>query len=440
LLKPASLTHQDHSILNINRIKMKFTYLALFFLTASLLCLSSCGSNQNKEEEADKPVDMSSVPAVKYLDPIVIKKGGTYTGNYKSLNPEVPAIWVQTNEPVTITGCIIVSTGDMIKCNGSTNLTIRNNSLYGLFPIKNDQWGRALNNFQPQSLVFENNTIEHSGGILIDHTDSNPKSIVIRYNIIRNTDKRRANTAAGESRSGILFNSLSKIEGEISWNQLINLPDSSFVEDNINLFNSGGKSGVPYLVHDNYIKGAYPYPLNAATYIGSGITVNGDPGSNTMETMSQFINAYKNQVISTCAAAMNLAAGHDIHFYENTMISCGLYPDGTQSERFWGGCCIWNASNVPSKFFINNTIKGNTIGYVRGDKSVPFPGRQDWVVIKESPISVEPGNNTSLPNPITLESEKAEWIKWQKKLAANKIVIGNNEGGVALSKPTVLRH
>jgi hypothetical protein len=412
-------------------MKMRKTILHLVVFTGCLILLSACGSNQNKEDAAVKPVDMSEVPTVKYLDPIVIKKGGTYTGNYKSLDSQVPAVWVQTNEPVEITGCIIVSTGDMIKCNGGTNVKIHHNSLYGLFPLKNDQWGRALNDYQPQSMTFENNLVEHSGGILVDHTDSFATSVVIRYNIIRNTDKRRANTAAGENRAGVLFNSVTKIAGEISWNQFVNIPDSSFVEDNINLFNSGGKSGAPYLVHDNYIKGAYPFPLNATSYVGSGITVDGDPGSKTMETMSQFINVYKNQVISTCNAAMNLAAGHDIHFYDNTMISCGLYPDGTQSERFWGGCCIWNASNVPVANFINNTIKHNTIGYVRGDKSIPLPGRQDWVVIKESPISVEPGDNISLPNPITLETEKAEWPKWQKKVAANKVNIGNSGNATA---------
>ena len=404
---------------------MKITFLFLIILGSSVFLFPSCDPNAPQEIAVDTTVDLSSVPNVKYLDPIVIKKGGTYTGNYKSTNSESPAIWVQTNEPVEITGCIIVSTGDMIKCSGGSNVKIHHNSLYGLFPMKNDQWGRALNNYQPQSLLFENNTIDHSGGILIDHTDSGSKSVVIRYNIIKNTDKRKANTAAGENRAGIQFNSVLKIAGEISWNQFINQPDSSFVEDNINLYNSGGTAASPYLIHDNFIKGAYPFPLDAPTYVGSGITVAGDGGSNTMETMSQFINAYKNQVISTCNAAMNIAAGHDIHFYGNTMISSGLYPDGKQSERFWGGCCLWNASSVPAKFFINNSIKGNTIGYVRGDKSVPFPGRQDWVVVKESSISVEAGDNTSLPNPITLETENAELVKWQKKLAAGKIVVGN---------------
>ncbi|MEJ7769068.1 MAG: hypothetical protein WKF89_14720, partial [Chitinophagaceae bacterium] len=299
------------------------------------------------------------------------------------------------------------------------------NSLDGIRPPKAEQWGRALNNYQPNFLIFESNYIEHSGGLLIDHTDSNSKSVVIRYNLIRNTDKSKGDSSAGEHRAAIQFNSVSKIAGEISWNQIENMPDSSHVEDNINIFNSGGKPGAPYKIHNNYIKGAYPFPSTADAYVGSGVTIDGDPASSTLETMSQFINAYQNQVISTCNASMNIAAGHDIHFYDNTMISSGMYPDGTRSERFWGACCIWNASKVPKENFINNTIKGNTIGYVREDKNVPFPGRQDWVVIAESPISVKAGDNISLPNPITLQTEEAEWPKWLAKIARNKVVIGN---------------
>lgn len=402
---------------------MKTTFLFLFVLTSSLYLLPSCGSNQSKaiNKKASKP----SIPQVTYQAPLIITKGGKYTGNYKSTDSKTPAIWVQTNESVEITGCIIASAGEMIRCSGGTQANIHHNSLYGISPAKADQWGRALNNYQPRTLLFENNLIEHSGGLLIDHSDSNSKSIVIRYNIIRNTDKSKGDSTAGEHRAAIQFNSVLNIGGEISWNQIENIPDSSHVEDNINIFNSGGKAKAPYLIHDNYIKGAYPLPLTSDSYVGSGVTIDGDPGSSTMQTMSQFINAYKNQVISTCNASMNIAAGHDIHFYDNTMISSGMYPDGTKSDRFWGGCCIWNASKVPTANFINNTIKGNTLGYVRDDKNVPLPGRQDWVVVPESPISVKPGDNTSLPNPITLKTEEAEWPKWLQKLEKNKVVVGN---------------
>ncbi len=209
---------------------MKTTYLLLFVCISSVVSLTTCQSKQNMV--IDDAGDIG-VPAVAYQAPIIILMGGTYTGNYKSTDPKVPAVWVQTNEPVEITGCIIASAGDMIRCSGGTRVKIHHNSLFGIAPDNNHQWGRALDNYQPRYLIFENNYVEHTGGLLIDHTDSNSKSVVIRYNIIRNTDKRRGDLSAGESRAGILFITVAKVAGEISWNQFINLPDKSHIENNI---------------------------------------------------------------------------------------------------------------------------------------------------------------------------------------------------------------
>jgi hypothetical protein len=400
---------------------MKNTVLLLFVCISSLFLIPAC---TKESQVVDEAVDKGA-PNVAYQPPLVITKGGTYTGNFKSTDSNIPAVWIQTTEPVTITASVLASAGDMIRCYGGSRLNIHHNSFFGLTPNLNFQMGRAINDYQPKSLVFENNYVEHTGGLLLDHTGSDSTNVVIRYNIIRNTDKRRADLSGGEKREAIFFNTVLKVSGEISWNQFTNLPEQSDLEHNIYMYNSGGRSGAPYLIHDNYIKGAYPYPLNAGSYVGSGITVDGDPSANTMEKMSQFINAYNNQVISTCNASMNLAAGHDIHYYGNTMISSGRYPNGVKSDRFWGACCIWNASNVPVQNFINNSIKDNIIGYVRSGKSIPFPDRQDWVVFPGSPISVKPGENTSLRNPITRELENAEWPKWLAKLAENKIVLGN---------------
>src|SRR4051812_34687305 len=97
---------------------MKSTFLLISVFGSIFFLFPACDPNQPREAAVDTTIDMSAVPEVKYLDPIVINKGGTYTGNYKSTDSQTPAIWVQTNEPVEITGCIIVSTGDMIKCSG----------------------------------------------------------------------------------------------------------------------------------------------------------------------------------------------------------------------------------------------------------------------------------------------------------------------------------
>ncbi len=364
-----------------------------------------------------------------YKEPIVITKGGTYTGNYKSDDSQVPAIRIETYEPVEITGCNIVHSGIGIQCVGGTKLTVHHNNFRGQRPNRGAQWGRALDDYHPQYLVFENNTINHTGGVHIDHSDENTKSIIIRYNIIRNTDKRRGdNTIGPEHRAGVLLNTLDHqngVTGEIAWNLFENLPDSSFIEDNINLGNVVGDKTKPLQVHDNYIRGAYPYPSSVTDqFTGSGITVEGDPAHNTVGNVSQYINIYNNQVISTCNAGINVNAGHDISVTGNTIISAGKYPDGSAGGFWWAGGAVWNGSKVGPDVFRDITYKNNTIGYVHPGTNKPFPGRQD---ISEG---VDLKNNHSLPNPITLKMEEAELPKFEAKLRAATLTIGSGLAAV----------
>lgn len=360
-----------------------------------------------------------------FQGPITISKGGLYTGNYKSDDSNIPAITVSTYDPVEITGCIIVSSGIGIKAYGGTKMNIHNNTIKGQTPTGDKQYGRALDDYHPQWLIFEFNTVDHTGGIQVDHSDENTKSAVIRYNMFKNTDKRKADLNYGpEHRASILFNTVLPITGEISFNQFQNDLDSSAVEDNINFGNSGGTAGSPFLIHDNYIKGAYPYPFNAANYTGSGITVEGEPGHNQFTNVSQYVKILNNQVVSTCNGGININAGHDITAQFNRIVSSGLFPNGVQSNLFWGGAAIWNGSNVDGSVFKNISINNNTIGYARPGVNVPLPNRQDYVVVAGSPINIQPGDNIALPNPITLATEQNEWTLWQKKLADSGIVVG----------------
>ncbi|MEO5996409.1 MAG: right-handed parallel beta-helix repeat-containing protein [Chitinophagaceae bacterium] len=361
---------------------------------------------------------------ISYSGPIEIKKGGVYTGNYKSDDSNIPAITVSTYDSVEITGCNIVSAGIGIKAFGGSRLTIHHNNISGLPPTGN-QWGRALDDYHPQFLVFENNNVHHTGGLVIDHSDENTKSAVIRFNKFINTDNRKGDFSVGDHRAAILFNSVLPILGEISWNYFHNELDSSSIEDNINLGNSGGSKDSSFLIHDNFIWGAYPSPATSGHFTGSGISIEGEPGHNAFNNVSQYIKIFNNQVISTCNAGINISHGHDITAQFNTIISSGMYPNGDKSDRFWGGCAIWNPSKLSPDVFKDITIKNNTIGYVRPGMNVPLPNRQDYVVVPGSPINVQPGDNTALPNPITLQTELDQVPIWEKKLADNKIIIGN---------------
>src|SRR4051812_29992903 len=67
--------------------------------------------------------------------PLVITKGGTYSGTFESTDPKKPAVVVNTSEPVVIENSTIRGKGDLIASGTShTNITVRNVKGYGLNP------------------------------------------------------------------------------------------------------------------------------------------------------------------------------------------------------------------------------------------------------------------------------------------------------------------
>src|ERR1700735_3277466 len=76
-----------------------------------------------------------AMATITYNGPIVITKGGTYTGNWQSLDPNTPAVSIQTTSPVTLLNCHIQSTGDGIKSTYTgAQLTVRGCICNGLDP------------------------------------------------------------------------------------------------------------------------------------------------------------------------------------------------------------------------------------------------------------------------------------------------------------------
>src|SRR5687768_11239910 len=70
-----------------------------------------------------------------YSKPLVITKGGTYTGNWESRNSEIPAVDVRTSEPVIIINSNIRSAGYLIRSWGNeSDITVKHTRGYGLPP------------------------------------------------------------------------------------------------------------------------------------------------------------------------------------------------------------------------------------------------------------------------------------------------------------------
>ena len=362
----------------------------------------------------------AAAQAISYAGPLVITQGGTYSGNYQSLDSSVPCILVNTTAPVVLQGCRLAGAGHLIQSGTGANLTVRECSGVGLTPSVDGQPpGHFLDAYQSQSLVVEHNTFSGTSGIVVDRWTGKSGTLTVRYNRVRNVDGRWRNNGGSSLCSFLQLNTVTNLAGvEIAFNEVINTPNQSLVEDNINLYNSSGQAGSPIRVHDNFVRGAYPYPATAGTYTGSGLTTDGD--ASALGTAAGYIEASANQFVSTCNAGMNIAAGHDITYHDNRIVSSGLLPDGTRLGTTYAGTAVFNYYNQPAGVFFNNRMVNNTIGYVRWGSNNPYPDRQD----------LSPGNcatctgTTSLPNPVTLATEDNEYALWQQKLAQNGVTVG----------------
>ncbi|NVO32576.1 Ig-like domain-containing protein [Hymenobacter lapidiphilus] len=364
-----------------------------------------------------------NVPNVTYQGPITITQGGTYTGNYRSTDSGTPAVTIATSAPVTLQGCVIVGPGDLIQANGVPgDITVLNSQAFGTTPTQDNRYrGRFIAATNAKNIRAENNYLEHTTGFTIYRFsgDGSPSQTVrIIRNKVLDIDGRTRNGGV-QLANFIGLNTVRAVGNiEIAWNQVINEPNLSSVEDNINFYNSGGTVQSPARVHDNYVQGAYPFPATSGTYSGTGMTTDGD--GTTVSTVPAYLNAFNNQFISTCNAGMNIAAGHDINYYDNRIVTSGFLPDGTALRAVYAGTAVFNGHQVPSSVFYNNSIRNNTIGYRNPAYRIPFPERHD---LSNGACATCTGT-THLPNPITLSTEQNEFVLWQQKLQQNNITIG----------------
>jgi hypothetical protein len=359
---------------------------------------------------------------VSYAAPIVITKGGTYTGNYQSLSSGTPCVRIATSEPVILEGCTFSGAGNLIESGEGADLTVRNCTGLGLAPTVNNQApGRFLDTYRSKKLTIEHNSFTQTSGIVVNRWSGSgqaDQTLTVRYNRVRNIDGRWLN--GGSTRSSFLIlNTVTHLAGvDVSYNEVINAPNESLVEDNINLYNSSGTAQSAIRIHDNFVRGAYPFPATAAKFTGTGLTTDGD--ASTLEEAAGYIEADHNQFVGTANAAMNIAAGHDISYHDNRLVTSGYLPNGQRLSAGWAALGVFNYYNQPSRVYFNNRVQNNTIGYVSWGSNAPFTDRLDL-----SPGACAPCTGTiSLPNPITTATEDAEATMWQAKLQQAGVTVG----------------
>lgn len=311
--------------------------------------------------------------------PVTITAGGTYSGNWSSSNSKIPAITIATSAPVTIINSRIH--GGIVTSVSGAQVTITHD-------IGTGGGIRFADIESFKSAVITHNQIDGTEGIYLLGSGYTPTAVVVDNNSFHNI--------TGDPSQLTQAIQLDKVQlggAEIAWNQVINDPGASNVEDVISVYASGGTAADPLKIHDNYIQGAYPANPNDSSYSGGGIMLS--------DNHSAYVQAFNNQVLDTTNYGIAISSGHDNSIFNNRVLGLTARPASNV------GIYIWNSSGGS---FFNNTGTGNQIQVVQANGA-----RNDsW-----TPDASNYSGNATLNS-----TDAAEWAYWQSKLAAQGQTIG----------------
>jgi hypothetical protein len=379
----------------------------------------------------------SIVGEVDWSGPIVITAGGTYTGNWQSSESKTPAVTVATTDPVTIENSHIRSAGDLIKTSvAGSNLTVRNSLGVALnSSVKGQPNGNFLEAASPARLDVENNYVENAQGGVIVHGYAGKRdgeqTIVIRANRARNLNGLLSDgnggylPGEGPNRTPahfIQFDSVQSVPGiDVGWNEVINYPGRSLVEDNIEVYRSSGTANQPLEIHDTYIQGAYPYKPAQDAYTGGGIKTDGSIDDTAQDTPA-FNSIHDNQVVGTVSYGIEFAAGHDNIAVNNRVISSGLLADGTKIAAQGVGLANGGVAG-PSASMYNNRMRDNLVGWACWKSSCAQGGYRKDQFFPASPADYST-NSVVATRQITFNMENNEYQVWLNKLSAAAVTVG----------------
>ena len=359
-------------------------------------------------------------------DAYVKAHGAVVSGNFTGTVSQ-PAITITTSTPVTISNSNLQGPGDLIYATNA-NVSVINTKASGTNPnIYGTAKGMFLHvevaiNVLVKNCIFKMwvlariyvpmlGTIHPIKPSHLSTTKSQTSTVVIAMAIMGILERGK--------RSAFQLNAVQNVPFiEVAWNEIINVPRLSFVDDNINMFESSGTSASHIRIHDNYVQGAYPINPGGESYVGGGIICDGET-TIASQTVA-FVDIYNNQVVSSANYGVAIAAGHDNAIYNNRVVSCGHLADGTlYTTNSAVAAYNWNGTNQPSAVFFNNNVHDNNpLGLIRASSSGSSE-RSDWWVPGQNNgsngnVSWQP-YNTQSP---TINDEANEYQIWLNKVKA----------------------
>lgn len=313
---------------------------------------------------------------------------------------------IDTREPVTIENSTITGAGRLVgSVADGVDLTVRETVGAGA--------GEFIALRNPAQVTVERNDLVGTAGIRIEGFSGTGGPT------IRIVANRATNVGAGGTpETMIAFAQLVGVAGvstvEIAWNDVLNEPGRSRVEDNISIYRSSGTRESPIAVHDNFVDGAYPADPAAGAYTGGGIML-GDGGDAPGGALVADVLGACNVVVDTTNYGIGISAGRSVRMERNRVLSTGRLPDGQPVAAQNVGIYVWNLHDQAG--FDGNAAVDNVVGWERPGRG----DRNDFYL----PDARDVAGNTTYPGPVTAETVAAEYAAWRARAAAAGIPIGS---------------
>ena len=273
--------------------------------------------------------------------------------------------------------------------------------------------------------------------MLSDWTGTSSDGVTFRYNRVRNVDGRTS-SGSGYNTEWLIStgfgvalqvgNSRNIPNVEVAWNEVVNTPGQSAVEDNFSFWMSSGTPSSPIHVHDNYVQGSWR-PDIATNHMNYGSAVNTGDGDGTGSHSNAelgYMLVERNVATGTANVCYGLSYGHDITVRNNRCVVSGNADwdagPGTdirmiaQSDWANGLAGPWNSSGTPG--FTNNSMRDNVVGVWNRTKGV----RNDWWMPDCSGVCT--GNVSLHAGEITLNDEINEHNMWLQRVSSAGVRIG----------------
>ena len=394
-------------------------------LAACLTLLLSCGCTRAFAGQ------MSSSKAPTNF---VITTGGTYSGRWTSNDPNTPAVFINTDQPVTIQNSTITGRGNLIVVNGNygAHVTLQNVTGTALDPgVYGTQRGSFVRATKTASLqVTHCSMYGVSFGVQVLY--STMQTLTVSENLASELEDRASDGEGGllTSRPSLghflMLNQVTApLGGDIGWNQIIDTVGESSTEDVINIYKSQGSTARPIVVHDNYLEGYSS--TTAESYTGTGIIADGD--GQVPDTANVLIE--NNEMVHAAGSGVEIATGNNVAVKANRVVSCGMDASGNWiAMPFVNAIVVWNYYGTAE--FVNNTVQGTQGGMLRPSSTGAVEVADLWAATSQLNATDTLGPNQFtdpclVNGQVNLGAEDAERSFWQSKLAAARIVPGSSQ-------------